>query len=172
MEKWKFFTLPGLKLQPVASRYTDRAIPAHPYTGSMVLARYPLLLSKQVSQFMTCKRRTNWLTFYAVPKFLNPIHLYDLQIYPLFFVPDLKCLPVLLCMYTIIPHLIQVSRSLVTYRLDVSSYYFPDLKRLPAPLCMGPNMTHLIQVSISLVTYRLDVSSYYFPDLKRLPAPL
>jgi hypothetical protein len=35
MEKWKFLTLPGLKLrppsvvQPVASRYTDRAIPAN-----------------------------------------------------------------------------------------------------------------------------------------------
>jgi hypothetical protein len=34
MEKWKFFTLPGLELplplvvQPVASRYTDWAIPA------------------------------------------------------------------------------------------------------------------------------------------------
>jgi hypothetical protein len=33
MEKWKFFTLPGLELQPsvvqpVASRYTDCAIPA------------------------------------------------------------------------------------------------------------------------------------------------
>jgi hypothetical protein len=36
MEKWKFFTLPGLELplplvvQPVASRYTDWAIPAPP----------------------------------------------------------------------------------------------------------------------------------------------
>jgi hypothetical protein len=35
MEKWKFFTLPGLELplplvvQPVASRYTDWAITAH-----------------------------------------------------------------------------------------------------------------------------------------------
>jgi hypothetical protein len=34
MEKWKFLTLPGLNLdlsvvQPVASRYTDCAIPAH-----------------------------------------------------------------------------------------------------------------------------------------------
>jgi hypothetical protein len=28
MEKRKFFTLPGLELQPVASRYTDYAIPA------------------------------------------------------------------------------------------------------------------------------------------------
>jgi hypothetical protein len=34
MEKWKFLTLPGLNpdlsvVQPVASRYTDSAIPAH-----------------------------------------------------------------------------------------------------------------------------------------------
>jgi hypothetical protein len=35
MEKWKFLTLPGLELvpllvvQPVVSRYTDWAIPAH-----------------------------------------------------------------------------------------------------------------------------------------------
>jgi hypothetical protein len=28
VEKKKFFTLPGLELQPVASRYTDYAIPA------------------------------------------------------------------------------------------------------------------------------------------------
>jgi hypothetical protein len=29
MDKWKFLTPPGPELQPVASRYTDRAIPAH-----------------------------------------------------------------------------------------------------------------------------------------------
>jgi hypothetical protein len=42
MEKWKlFFTLPGLELplplvvQPVASRYTDWAIPARGFSGSV-----------------------------------------------------------------------------------------------------------------------------------------
>jgi hypothetical protein len=43
MEKWKFFTLPGLELppplvvQPVASRYTDWVIPANAFVYSLLI---------------------------------------------------------------------------------------------------------------------------------------
>jgi hypothetical protein len=49
MEKRKYFTLPGLELplplvvQPVASRYTDSAIPAHPIPGTLDLYGLGLL---------------------------------------------------------------------------------------------------------------------------------
>jgi hypothetical protein len=45
MEKWKFFTLPGLELplplvvQPVVSRYTDWAIPAPTYQFVCMITR-------------------------------------------------------------------------------------------------------------------------------------
>jgi hypothetical protein len=50
------------------------------YTGSVVSAGYPLSLSKPVSRCVPCNGRTIGLSVYTVPKFPNPIHLYDLQI--------------------------------------------------------------------------------------------
>jgi hypothetical protein len=96
-----------------------------PYSGSMIFAGYPLSLYKPVSRCMPCEGRTIGLSFYAVPKSPNQINLYNLQIYPRFFVTDLKRLPDLLCMGPNILHHIQVSVSLVTHKPDVSSYYFP-----------------------------------------------
>jgi hypothetical protein len=54
MEKWKFFTLPGLELplplivQPVASRYTDWAIPE----SQPVLNIKPILSSRVLNIFI------------------------------------------------------------------------------------------------------------------------
>jgi hypothetical protein len=91
----------------------------------MALVVYLLSYSKPGPRCMLWKRRTFGLSFYAVPMFPNQIHLCKLQILPLSSAPDLGLLPALPCMGPNTPLHIQVSVSLMTYKLNVSYCYFP-----------------------------------------------
>jgi hypothetical protein len=64
--------------------------------------------------------------------FPNPSHSYYVQIQPLYFACDLKCLPDLLCMGPNTPLHTQVSASLVRYKH--SSHWIPDLRFLLHPV--------------------------------------